>query len=279
MESLPSKVSGITWAAADIEGGRALRAARDSRPIAGAEFRLREVAPGEFRADVTGEVAAECRGQGIGTAMLAWAEAAARVLFFSKGYSGALTLCANTESPDESSRALFAAHGLELAVAEDEMRRPLIDLPARPLPAGLIARPWDEHAQPLFFHAYSRSFRDRPGFPNWEESRWRASFIDHEAFRPELSSVILDGPEPAAFAVIGVEADTGWITQMGVRPQWRGKGLGEALLAAALAGFAAEGLRSAALEVATNNPNARALYERMGFTVAGSYESWRKRLL
>ena len=216
MESLLPKLSGITWAAADIEGGRALRAARDSRTIASAEFRLREVAPGEFRADVTGKVAPEFRERGMGAAILTWAEAAARVLFQSAGHSGSLTLCANTSEPNESSRALFAAHGLELAVAEDELRRPLTDLPNRDLPGGFVTLPWNEHAQPLFFHAYSESFRDRPGFPDWEESRWRASFIGREAFRPDLSSVILDGPEPAAFAVAWVEDGTGWITQMGV---------------------------------------------------------------
>lgn len=159
------------------------------------------------------------------------------------------------------------------------MSRPLTDIPDRPLPEAFISLPWNEHAQPLFFHAYSQSFRDRPGFPNWEESRWRASFIDSEEFRPELSSVILDGPEPAAFAVIWVQDNVGWITQMGVRPDWRGKGLGEALLSRSLRALASEGLESARLEVATNNPNARALYDRMGFTVAGSNESWRKRLL
>lgn len=273
------QLPGIAWEVSPVPGGLSLRALAGAEIAGSAELKLREVARCEFRADLTCSIDPNFLGRGLGTAMLAWSEAVAPALFQTAGHSGSLTMCANTSAPAEQSRALFAAHGLELAVAEDEMRRPLQDLPERALPEGFTSLAWNEHAQPLFFHAYSQSFRDRPGFPNWEESRWRASFIDSEEFRPDLSSVILDGPEPAAYAVIWVEDNTGWITQMGVRPDWRGKGLGEALLARSLHAFANEGLESAALEVATNNPNARALYERMGFTVASSYESWRKRLL
>ena len=186
-------------------------------------------------------------------------------------------LCIDNSSPDAVAREQLAAAGFDLAVAEDELRRPTLDAPPRELPEGLAFAPWSEAAAPLFFRAYSEAFRERPGFPNWDEARWRASFTDDGDFRPDLSAVVLDGGDPAAFAVLWVEDRTGWVTQMGVRPGWRGKGVGEALLSDALRAFEREGIETAALEVATNNPSARALYERMGFELAASHESWRNR--
>ena len=184
--------------------------------------------------------------------------------------------CVDNPPAGEATAEAMAAAGLEFAVGEDEMTRPTSDIPAIELPQGLVTRAWDESSAPLFFHAYSESFRGRPGFPNWEDSRWRQAFASDEAFRPDLSAVVMDGAEAAAFSIIWVEDGVGWITQMGVRPEWRGKGLGEALLVRAMRLFAAEGLETAALEVAINNPQARALYERLGFTISSSYRSWRK---
>ena len=54
------------------------------------------------------------------------------------------------------------------------------------------------------------------------------------------------------------------------------KALGEALLCHAGAVFTSEGLATMSLDVATNNPVARALYERMGFVKVGTNRSWRK---
>ena len=181
------------------------------------------------------------------------------------------------DNPDVQIEPALEAAGYTLAVAEDEMRRGTESLSAD-LGLHLSSLPWSEVAAPLFFHAYFESFRERPGFPGWDEGRWRGAFCSDSDFRPELSRVIVDGPEPAAFAVLWIEDDVGWVTQMGVRPGWRGQGLGEALLRHALSAFAAEGIATAALEVATNNPAARALYERMGFRVVASYRSWRKQL-
>ncbi len=65
---------------------------------------------------------------------------------------------------------------------------------------------------------------------------------------------------------------------MGVRPAWRGKGMGGGILARAMASFTRVGLSESALEVATNNPAARRLYERLGFQVRMSRHFWRKEL-
>jgi GNAT superfamily N-acetyltransferase len=189
-----------------------------------------------------------------------------------------ILFCVDNPPDGPATAEALAAARIEFAVGEDEMTRPTGKAPEASFPDGLSLFPWNESMAPHFFRAYSEAFRTRPGFPNWEYSRWQAAFAADQAFRPELSVVVLEGSEPAAFAIIWVEDGTGWITQMGVRPEWRGKGLGEAMISRALSAFAAEGIETAALEVATNNPQARALYERMGFKISSSYRSWRKTL-
>ncbi len=60
-----------------------------------------------------------------------------------------------------------------------------------------------------------------------------------------------------------------FIQKMGVSPEARGKGIGTALLSDAIARARAAGFRRCALDVATTNPRAQQLYERLGFRVTG----------
>ena len=58
----------------------------------------------------------------------------------------------------------------------------------------------------------------------------------------------------------------GWIEAIGVIPEWRGRGLGSALMVQSLNDFAALGFMRAALDVDTENPTgALQLYEKLGF--------------
>jgi ribosomal protein S18 acetylase RimI-like enzyme len=57
----------------------------------------------------------------------------------------------------------------------------------------------------------------------------------------------------------------GAIQNLGIIPQFRGRGLGAALMQQALAGFQRSGLRRAFLEVTAQNTSAVRLYKRLGF--------------
>ena len=78
-------------------------------------------------------------------------------------------------------------------------------------------------------------------------------------------------PETGAFQPVGTiqglrtNADDGAIQNVGIVPAYRGRGVGGALLRAAIAGFAAVGCRRVHLEVTTQNTAAIRLYERVGF--------------
>ena len=61
---------------------------------------------------------------------------------------------------------------------------------------------------------------------------------------------------------------------LAIAPRARGKGVGAALIARALAETARRGLRAIRLEVRESNSAARNLYERCGFTLRGRRESY-----
>ncbi len=275
-----ARVPGFDWQICE-EGSSVVVSATSAQGESAAEAKLTLSSPSEteHRAAFEGVVGAEFTGRGLGRALMTWAEAETRERLAAPIAAGhTVTFRADAESPGDRAVALYRATGLALVVAEDEMGRELHGVPERGFPEGMCTLAWGDMTAPLFFHAYDGAFRDRPGFPGWDEARWRASFTEPEVFSPEHSLVVMDGPEPAAFAVCWVEEGTGWITQMGVRAGWRGRGLGEALISRALRAFAGAGLQRAALEVATNNPHARRLYERMGFVTTSSWQSWQKQL-
>lgn len=59
------------------------------------------------------------------------------------------------------------------------------------------------------------------------------------------------------------------INNLAVMPEWRRQGVGSALLAHVLREGAKLGAKRATLEVRRSNEEARILYERFGFTIAG----------
>lgn len=64
-----------------------------------------------------------------------------------------------------------------------------------------------------------------------------------------------------------------YVAHLGVRPELRSRGIGEALVRHLLAASRAPGVTAAALDVAVTNPRAQALYERLGFVVTRERES------
>lgn len=278
--NLPSPVPGYTWSVQPGDASLAVSAATSDGALAcTGNLSFRSLSPAEHRASFEAAVEPAHSRHGLGSALMAWAEAATRDHFAPNLAAGeSVAFRASADTPTEDAVTLYQRSALELAVAEDEMERALMDIPTRDLASEFCILAWGPMTAPLFFHAYESSFRERPGFPGWDEARWRAAFAETSDFAPDLSMVVMDGPEPAAFAILWIEGDAGWITQMGVRPGWRGRGLGEAMLARAMRSFAEHGLKNAALEVATNNTSARALYERLGFQVTHSWQAWQKQL-
>ncbi len=203
------------------------------------------------RRTATGLVHPSSRGQGHSHELVAWC----------REHSGGslLRVVAETTSPD--SEHLAAEVGLRRTFAEHVMRHDLAAIPVVRAPEGLAKRPFTPETAALFHTAYARSFADRPGFPDTGKREWVGSLDDDGDFRADDSRVALD---PAGEPVGFVTLSDCWIDQVGVVPQWRGRGLGAHLVVRSLHVLAKRGCEEAWLAVNVDNP-AHELYLRLGF--------------
>ena len=78
----------------------------------------------------------------------------------------------------------------------------------------------------------------------------------------------------AGFCAFWLVVDEIHINNVAVRPQFRGRGIGTALLHHVLAEARQLGARRATLEVRASNEPARRLYERLGFYVAATRRNY-----
>ena len=236
----------------------------NGRMVAAAALRATET-PKASMASAVGQVHPEARGLGIGTGLLEWIEAEARRLLDGES-PGRCVLELSTESLNGQAEELFERHGLAVRFVEVVMQLdPIRGLRNAPLPAGVALEPWTPVQAGRFFEAYAASFADRPGFPGWDEATWIEWVTGDGDFSPAASFIAVAGDEPVGFVVCARE----WITQVGVRPSWRRRGIGSALVNAALCAFRDAGARQVLLDVNTNNAAATALYEQFGFAQIG----------
>ena len=98
-----------------------------------------------------------------------------------------------------------------------------------------------------------------------------------EAFEGELSGLnpcvyfVAEAPGETICGYMGIWhiLDEGHITNVAVRPEYRGRGIASAIIRTLLEFTEEEGIRDFTLEVRESNPPARNLYEKYGFTVEG----------
>ncbi len=120
-------------------------------------------------------------------------------------------------------------------------------------------------------------------FPSepWTEEMFRGEF---SGLNPTLYLLIVDtadgrdpGERPAdaadgrviGYAGIWLIGDEGHITNVGILPDYRRRGLAERLVNALIAEAERQGVTSETLEVRISNAPAIALYEKLGFRLAG----------
>ena len=68
--------------------------------------------------------------------------------------------------------------------------------------------------------------------------------------------------------------DEAHITTLGVRPEWRGRGLGELLLISLIEGALERGALTVSLEVRVSNSTAQSLYAKYGFQRVGRRKAY-----
>ena len=250
--------------AAAIHGDNSLCVAVHNQLAAVGWVLAGEPTEGAQRIRLGGQVHPEFRRQGIGEALLSWAELRALQV----GQPGlTLQLAITNESLTEGANVLYLQSGYENVLTEQMLVRPLDEVAAPdPLPEGLTVRAWDAASAPLFFQAYAEGFSDRLGDIVPVQAEWIADYTENdEHFRPDLSRVVLEDEKPVGFVTCEVDGKTGWISQIAVVQEHRRKGLAHALLLDALQRFQQEGCEEAALHVNANNARAASVFVDTGF--------------
>ena len=220
---------------------------------------------GKLGITTAGKVHPDFRRQGLGNRLLEWAECRAIELLQS-GNSSQLVI--TNEALSEGAQRLYLARDYTLGM-EEEMRvgdltRPF---PGGGFPEGINLASWSPDTAIQFYQAYCHSFQDRPGFPFPSADDWINGNNEFDGFRPTLSVLARYSEEPVGFLTADVYSGLGWISQVGVVPAWRRKGLAKALMIEALHRFSNEGFTQAALHVNVNNLAAINLYASLGFPV------------
>ncbi len=145
--------------------------------------------------------------------------------------------------------------------------------PAPSLPRSFRWVSWDEGLLDLHAEVKYLSFRDEIDaqvFPCLGDrqgcQRLMREIRLKPGFLPEATWLIA-GPEGYCGTVQGVmdRGPIGAIQNLGVVPNYRGQGLGRALVRQALEGFYQAGLRRAYLEVTAENSSAIRIYRTLGF--------------
>jgi mycothiol synthase len=127
--------------------------------------------------------------------------------------------------------------------------------------------------------AVQESFADHWGFVQRGFEEWSEHLFHESAFNPDLWFVAEEGTEVAGFLMALEEEGKIWVAMLGVRPAWRKRGIGEALLRHAFIEFRERGYPEVGLAVdAANETGATALYERVGMRTTRRFDIYERRL-
>lgn len=190
-------------------------------------------------------------------------------------------------SVDQVAAASYREAGFEIVRHSFQMRVELAAPPDPPEPPkGIVIRPMLEGEEERIHGAHMSAFADHWEFHEQTFEQWRLWHRDRDSFDATLWFLALaqdeTAEETAGFVLcqphFSGEPDFGWIELLGVRPAWRRRGLGEALLRHGFRTLRARGFTRVGLGVdAENTTGAVRLYERVGMRQVRRSDTWELR--
>ena len=224
-------------------------------------------------ASVRGWVHPDRLDEGIGTALLDWGLTRAKERIELAPEGTQVVASSSLSDTHEPAISLVENSGFSMSRYFLEMRIDFADSPmVTEMPGGITLRNFEEADLEVLYDTVDQSFRDHFGYTerSREEglARWR-TFTQIPGWDNSLVWMAIDGEESVGANVcLGFHGDdrtTGYVASLGVRPEWRGRGLAKAMLTAAFAEFYDRGKKAAALHVdAESLTGATRLYESVG---------------
>ena len=226
---------------------------------------------GHERLFALGWVGPDHAGHGVGAGLLAATEQRTSELAGTAG----IVLCNAVLRADRAAAELLEARGYKRA---DEHLRMVADLaeppPAPDWPDGLVATAFEPDTDApavdaCIVEAFSNAWAN--------QAQWREQKVADPRFDPRLWIVARDGDEVCGAALCMPETfGMGFVESLAVRPMWRRRGLGAALLHESFRRLWGRGERRVGLGVDGDNAEARRLYERLGMRIAWIADGYEK---
>ena len=241
------------WVGLDLARDTAIVEDDAGTPIGCAHFRGTDVLAG---------VDPQRMGEGAGTALLGWAETRGRE-------RGAKTVRQGVGDRGHAARALLQAHGYAKTRSFWRMERSTTPETTAD-ETGL--RPVEPADAPTLYEITIRAFAHDGGYEikplqEWTRREFNGHGVDHQLSRTA-------GQRGYAL-VRRWDDDTLYVPLLAVHPDHQGQGLGARLLRSV---FAAAHGRRVTLNVASDNPDAVKLYERVGMRQAWRVDDYQKAL-
>lgn len=220
-------------------------------------------------------VAPDAEGQGVGTQLLNWTERHDR----ERGLQRHRQWVAHS---NDSARELLTNAGYKYTRSYWRMTRDLTGVttgePGTPFPL----RQLDLERDAVALHELdAASFSANPDYRPESLTAFREEHLEAHDLAPELSLIAEEDGRVIGFLLADrwVNEWVGYVDLLAVHPDRQRCGLGGAMLLTAFGLFAAAGLREAQLGVASDNPRALALYERVGMTQRFQADTYERAVL
>ena len=212
------------------------------------------------------------RGRGLGTWLMRWSQDAARAI-------GAQVTAQEISDGERGAIALLTGDGYTRRWDSWAFEIELDEEPVAPLVApGYAIRGFVTGQDERAAHAVIQT-----AFGEWPEhdptpfDDWSAMVFGHPDFEPELLGLAVRGDDVVGAVLVIEDGEQGWIDQLAVARDHRGKGLGMALLMHAFGLTWRRGRRVCGLGT-DSRTGARGLYERVGMRVRKTFGEYAKEL-
>lgn len=181
-----------------------------------------------------------------------------------------------TLAQDERLRAALTDRGWQHVSSSFELTHDAGRVTEPYWPDGITARHLGPHdAEAVHRLIYTdAAWADVPGHPRRDFGEWRAIFLTDQS-RPELQVLAWLGDRLVGVALSRLFSDgAGWVNQLAVAQDQRGKGVGKALLLTSLRRMRRAGATSLGLSVQARNSAALNLYLGAGLTVDREWQEY-----
>jgi mycothiol synthase len=228
--------------------------------------------------EADGYVHPDHRGRGIGRWLVQAMEQRAREMTVEAGREDGTLLRTAVFAGTRDACDLFESEGF---TPGRHFWRMVIDLheqvPAPELPGDVTVRTFVKGDEAGVHALIQEAFSDNYRHVHVGLADWQSVMMDRESFDPEQWFLAVAGERIVGVALCPHYPEQGWVRQLGVARDWRGRGVGTALLRHAFREFARRGKPVAGLVVDSyNRSGAQNFYLGVGMRIEREHQEYEK---